>query len=178
MQGFLEQLRQEFYALRTGAAGNSAAFARLNQLDGIVNALEQHKAIKGNMARQEDIDNEKDEDMRQLIKEENEIYSNLLRKTEQQLMSELLTLADDEYYPAVIFEVNAGVGGQEAMLFAQELYEMYTNHFEFMGWDYEVLDQDYTDIGGELLVFIKEIQFHIIKYSTFSARSSSCQPDC
>ena len=44
-------------------------------------------------------------------------------------------------------EVSAGVGGQEAMLFAKELFQMYTNYANFQKWSFEIVEYDKTDIG-------------------------------
>ncbi|EDV32015.1 uncharacterized protein Dana_GF14253 [Drosophila ananassae] len=148
MQGYLECLRQEYYGLRVSAGGNSKAYARLAQLEGVVTALEQRRVLERNITSAQDMELEKDEDMRSLMQEENAIYTDLLSKQEQTLLRELLAMADDEVYPALIFGINAGAGGQEAMLFAQELYEMYTNYFEHKGWDYEEFAHETTDIGG------------------------------
>lgn len=148
LQGYLESLRQEYYALRVSAAGNSNHYARLTRLDGVVHALEQYRALQSNISSEQDIAAEKDEEMRTLMQEENDVYKNLQVKQEETMLQELLTLAGDEIYPALIFEVNAGAGGQEAMLFAQKLYDMYTGYFEHMGWDYEQFAYETTDIGG------------------------------
>lgn len=148
LQQFLESLRQEFYDLRVNSNGSAKEYQRMNQLSDIVKMLEQHRALQGNMASKEDIEAEKDEDMRQLIEEENQVYSDLMKKTELELLTKMQNLADGEYYPSLIFEVNAGAGGQEAMLFAKELLDMYTSYFDNNGWDYEVLAEDTTDIGG------------------------------
>ncbi|KAM8715816.1 hypothetical protein ACLKA7_002803 [Drosophila subpalustris] len=148
LQGYLESLRQEYYALRVSAAGNTKEYARLSRLDSVVNSLEKHRALQRNITSDQDLAAEKDEDMRALMQEENELYTYLLRKQEDAMLQELLTLADDEVYPALIFEVNAGAGGQEAMLFAQELYDMYIGYFEHMGWEYEEFAYETTDIGG------------------------------
>ncbi|XP_030377297.1 peptide chain release factor 1-like, mitochondrial [Scaptodrosophila lebanonensis] len=148
LQKYLENLRGEYYALRVNTAGNSHAYARMARLEGVVNALERQRALERNLTSKHDLDKETDEDMRKLMEEENEVYTDLIRKQEEVILQELLLLADDENYPAVIFEVNAGAGGQEAMLFAKELYEMYTNYFEHMGWDFEEYAYETTDIGG------------------------------
>lgn len=148
MQGYLECLRQEYYGLRVTAGGNSKAYARLAQLEGVVTALEQRRVLERNITSAQDMELEKDEDMRSLMEEENAIYTDLLSKQEHTLLKELLAMADDEVYPALIFGLNAGAGGQEAMLFAQELYEMYTNYFDYKGWDYEEFAHETTDIGG------------------------------
>ncbi|ALC38401.1 CG5705 [Drosophila busckii] len=120
----------------------------MSKLDGVVNCLEQHRALQRNITSEQDLAAEKDEDMRALMREENNVYTDLLQKQEQSMLQELLTLSDDEHYPALIFEVNAGAGGQEAMLFAQELYDMYTSYFDHMGWEYEQFSYETTDIGG------------------------------
>ncbi|XP_017853994.2 peptide chain release factor 1-like, mitochondrial [Drosophila busckii] len=148
LQTYLEALRQEYYALRVTAAGNNSAYVRMSKLDGVVNCLEQHRALQRNITSEQDLAAEKDEDMRALMREENNVYTDLLQKQEQSMLQELLTLSDDEHYPALIFEVNAGAGGQEAMLFAQELYDMYTSYFDHMGWEYEQFSYETTDIGG------------------------------
>lgn len=48
----------------------------------------------------------------------------------------------------VIFEVTAGVGGQEAMLFAGELFAMYEAFVRRHGWAWDVLSHDTTDLGS------------------------------
>ncbi|XP_061387663.1 peptide chain release factor 1-like, mitochondrial [Musca vetustissima] len=148
LQQLLESLRIEFYDLRVNSSGGQKEYQRMNQLSDIVKMLEQHRALQGNMTSKEEIEAEKDSDMRQLIEEENQVYADLMKKTEENLLSKMLLLADSEYYPSLIFEVNAGAGGQEAMLFARELYDMYINYFDNNGWDYDVLAEDITDIGG------------------------------
>ncbi|XP_064547610.1 peptide chain release factor 1-like, mitochondrial [Drosophila montana] len=148
LQAYLESLRQEYYALRVNAAGNSSLYARLTRLDPVVNSLEKHRALQRNITPEQDLAAEKDEDMRALMLEENKVYAELLRKQEDAMLQELLALSDHEDYPSLIFEVNAGAGGQEAMLFAQELYDMYTSYFEHMGWEYEQFAHETTDIGG------------------------------
>lgn len=48
----------------------------------------------------------------------------------------------------IMMEVTAGVGGQEAMIFTQELFEMYNSFANFKGWNCEVADHWHTDIGN------------------------------
>lgn len=47
----------------------------------------------------------------------------------------------------VALEVSAGVGGQEAMLFCQEVFDMYQGFAEYMGWTTKLTDYETTDIG-------------------------------
>ena len=56
----------------------------------------------------------------------------------------------------VIIEIRGGAGGEEAALFANSLYRMYTMYAESMGWKQEVLNSNETELGG-----FKEISFSI-----------------
>ncbi|XP_036321800.1 peptide chain release factor 1 isoform X1 [Rhagoletis pomonella] len=145
-QKYLESLRVEFYNLRANPTAQSQS--RLNRLDGVVSALEQYRLLKTKIASKEDICNEKDEEMRMLLLEENKVYGDLLLQTEEELFNQMLVLTEDQQFDSIIFEVNAGAGGQEAMLFARELFDMYTNYFDYNGWAYEIIDNEGTDIGG------------------------------
>lgn len=65
-------------------------------------------------------------------------------------MDELLS-NEDESISDVIVEVSAGVGGQEAMLFASELNTLYYNYFSFCGWQFELANVEETEIGTAIL---------------------------
>ncbi|XP_067621310.1 peptide chain release factor 1 isoform X2 [Eurosta solidaginis] len=146
MQKYLESLRIEFYSLRTNPTATT--MPRINKLDGVITALEKYRLLKCKCASREDIENEKDEEMRQLLLEENKVYGDILRQTEEELLNQMLLLAEGHTCNSIIFEVTAGVGGQEAMIFASELFDMYLNYFEYNGWSYEIIDNDETLIGG------------------------------
>lgn len=47
----------------------------------------------------------------------------------------------------VVVEVSAGVGGQEAMLFCQEIFDMYLSYAQYRGWEEETIDYETTEIG-------------------------------
>lgn len=49
---------------------------------------------------------------------------------------------------SIYFEIRAGVGGEEAALFARDLWNMYLKYFEKKGFKVKVLDENYTDLGG------------------------------
>lgn len=92
-------------------------------------------------------DAEADPEMRQLIEEE--IAALSARKDSLQKKIEDMLLVDpEEDFDNVILEVRAGVGGEEAALFAGDLYRMYTKFAEDQGWKVETLDFNATDKGG------------------------------
>ena len=59
-------------------------------------------------------------------------------------------------HAALIVEIRAGTGGDEAALFARDLYEMYRRFAERMGWKFEVLDMEATELGG-----FREVSFSV-----------------
>lgn len=63
------------------------------------------------------------------------------------LIYELISLEEGEVINDVVLEVTAGVGGQEAMLFAQKLNMLYTNYTNFNNWTYDVVNFEQSDIG-------------------------------
>ena len=63
---------------------------------------------------------------------------------------------EDQKINAVIVEIRAGVGGEEAALFANDLFRMYTRYAQFQDWKAETLDIKQTDING-----LKEVVFEI-----------------
>lgn len=74
----------------------------------------------------------------------------LQKRYDAQLESikERVVTADDAAISSVILEVRAGTGGDEAALFARDLYEMYLRYCESKGYRVEVLDQSLSDMGG------------------------------
>ncbi|MEX1306269.1 MAG: peptide chain release factor 1 [Rhodovibrionaceae bacterium] len=107
-----------------------------------------------NQARQElsdlDVlraDPESDSEMRKMAEEEYYALRDRLPELEQEIM--LLLLPKDEADARnAILEVRAGTGGEEAALFAAELFAMYKRYADSQGWRFEVLDYTDTGIGG------------------------------
>jgi len=96
-----------------------------------------------------------DEDMRNLAQEDLEKLNPLAVKLEAELKN-LLVPKDPRDRRNVIIEIRAGTGGDEAGLFAADLFRMYTHYAENHRWTVEVLSQNETGIGG-----LKEIIFMI-----------------
>jgi len=96
-----------------------------------------------------------DEDMRNLAQEDLEKLQPLSIKLEEELKN-LLVPKDPRDKRNVIIEIRAGTGGDEAGLFAADLFRMYTHYAENHRWEVEVLSQNETGIGG-----MKEIIFMI-----------------
>lgn len=90
---------------------------------------------------------ESDPDMRELAREEIALLEPDREELEAQL-KELLTPKDPEDEKDVIFEIRSGTGGDEAALFAGDLYRMYGRYFSEQGWEVEILDESPGTVGG------------------------------
>ncbi len=93
------------------------------------------------------LEEENDEEMRELAKEELNTARAQVEELEQQLKI-LLLPKDPNDDRDVIVEIRAGAGGEEAALFAAEIYRMYVHYAERKNWKVELLDVDETGIGG------------------------------
>lgn len=96
-----------------------------------------------------------DKELQLLAKDELEAAE----KEEERLVEEiqeLLLSKDGDAHRGVIMEIRAGTGGDEAALFAADLYRMYTRYANIKGWVIEVFDSSSTDLGG-----FKEIVFSV-----------------
>ncbi len=121
--------------------------------------VEKYKEYKNAKQSEEDslaiLDEESDEEMRELAKEELNEAKKAIERCEQELKILLLPKdANDD--KNVVVEIRAGVGGEEAALFAYELYRMYQHYAEKKRWQTELISIDDTGIGG-----IKDVTFMI-----------------
>lgn len=74
-----------------------------------------------------------------------------LRKERESIWEDLLAYTvggDDSHRTRCVMEIRAGTGGDEAALFARDLFEMYRRHAEQIGWKTEVMDASPTEMGG------------------------------
>ena len=114
----------------------------------IVEAYKEYKECKQNI---EDslamLEEESDEEMRELAKEELNDSKSRLEELEGELKI-LLLPKDPNDDKNVIVEIRAGAGGEEAALFAAEIYRMYVHYAESRRWKVETLEADETGIGG------------------------------
>lgn len=124
-------------------------------LEEIVEKSKQFQKVLKSIKESETLLESDDEELRTLV--EQELSS--LRKASEKLETELKNLLipkDSRDNRNVIMEIRAGTGGDEAGLFAAELFRMYSRYAESKRWDIEVLSQNETGIGG-----LKEIIFII-----------------
>ena len=129
----------------------------------IVDAYKQYKQAKQDV---EDslalLDEESDEEMKELAKEELADAKKRIEEPEQELKI-LLLPKDPNDEKNVIVEIRAGAGGDEAALFASELYRMYVHYAESQHWKTEMINVSESGIGG-----MKEVEFMITGHGAYS----------
>ena len=101
------------------------------------------------------IQEEKDQEMRELARQELKELEARLESRKEKLKT-LLVPKDPLDEKNIIMEIRAGTGGEEAALFASDLYRMYSRFAETRGWKFEIMNSNETELGG-----IKEIVFSI-----------------
>lgn len=134
-----------------------------SDLTPIVEAYKRYKKAKQDI---EDslmmLEEENDEDMREMLKEELAGAKDEVEKLEEELKI-LLLPKDPNDDKNVIVEIRAGAGGDEAALFAAELYRMYVHYAEKRRWKIELMNVDEIGIGG-----MKDVNFMISGSGAYS----------
>lgn len=114
----------------------------------LVEAYQEYKKAKQDI---EDslmlLEEEKDEEMREMVKEELSDARKRVEELERELKI-LLLPKDPNDDKNIILEIRAGAGGDEAALFASELYRMYVNYAESQKWKVEIISLNENGIGG------------------------------
>ena len=119
----------------------------LSEIEPLVERFREYKAVAQSIAQTEEIVSAGDAEMRQLAHEE---LKSLVAQRDA-LLAEikiLLVPKDPNDQKNVVLEIRAGTGGDEAALFAAELFRMYSKYAERRGWKIEVLSSNETGVGG------------------------------
>ncbi len=148
-------------------ANNQERFRRLmkeqSDLTPLVEAYREYKKcsqdVEDSLAMLEE---ESDEDMREMLKEELSAAKKRIEELEQD-MKVLLLPKDPNDDKNVIVEIRAGAGGDEAALFAAEIYRMYVHYAEGKRWKVETMEVEEIGIGG-----MKSVTFMITGAGAYS----------
>ncbi|XP_017757503.1 PREDICTED: peptide chain release factor 1 [Eufriesea mexicana] len=111
----------------------------------------------------------KDEEIKNLVKEEELTYTQQLLQIDQEILNITLGYIDIEHYNNVIMEIVPGVGGQEAMVFAKDLLNMYISYFKHLEFSYEIIEMLDSGIGGlrkAVLLISNSNAFKKLKYES------------
>ncbi len=112
--------------------------------------VEQYHAyaeLLGNLNTAKEMLKEEDQDMREMARAELEELEPQVSEMEEKIKYMLIP-KDPEDDKDVLFEIRSGTGGDEASLFAGDLYRMYTRFFETQGFKVEVVEENEGTVGG------------------------------
>jgi peptide chain release factor 1 len=134
----------------------------LSELEPVVLKFREYQQVQRDFAGAEELVRGSDADMRELAQEE----LKSLEGRREQLTGELRLLLipkDPNDERNVLLEIRAGTGGDEAALFAADLFRMYTRYTERQGWKLEVLSSSESGVGG-----LKEVIASITGHGAYS----------
>ena len=139
--------------------GNMDKFMKINKeyknLEPIAKAHDEYKQLMDGIAEcREILDSSDDPDLREMAKEELGI---LLEKQEpmEEDIKQLLIPKDPEDEKDCIVEIRSGTGGDEAAIFAGDLFRMYERFIDKMGWRKEIVTMNESEAGGYSKVFLQ-----------------------
>ncbi len=127
------------------------------ELQPIIEAYNEYKVILGNIdSTKELLKTEKDDEFREMAKEE---LNDLIKRRDniEEEIRLMLIPSDPQDSKNAIVEIRAGTGGDEASIFAGDLYRMYSKFTETKGWKIELVDVTEGTVGGfkEVIIEIK-----------------------
>ncbi len=128
----------------------------------IISKYREYKEVNMHINEAKEMLNESDEELRQLAKEELNINTQKLENIKNDIKI-LLIPKDPNDDKNVIVEIRGGAGGDEANIFAGDLYRMYSRYAERKRWKTEIMTSTPSDMGG-----FKEISFMIIGKGAYS----------
>jgi len=174
----LEGVKQRFVEVgelltNPGVLSDMERYISLNReykdLQPIIEAYEKYKLALSNINNAKDLLSvEKDEEMREMAKAELDSLSEKIPEMEEEIKL-LLIPADPEDDKNAVVEIRAGTGGDEASIFAGDLFRMYSKFFEQKGWKAEINRYSEGTAGGykEIVMRVKgDGVYGIMKYES------------
>ncbi len=152
----LEDIQDRYYYLEEKLSdpdvlSDMKQFAKINKeykdLSEIVDTFKEYKLTAANIESAREMLKDTDPEMKEMAQLELETLQPTLTELDEKIKY-LLIPKDPEDSKDVIFEIRSGTGGDEASIFAGDLYRMYNKYFETQGWKTEVLDENPGSVGG------------------------------
>ena len=132
-------------------------------LEDVVNMYREHEATSKSLEETESmLEDNLDDDMREMVKQEIGDLQEKISEIEEDLKVALIP-KDENDDKDIIMEIRAGAGGDEAGLFAADLFRMYSRYAQEKGWNVEIINANESGIGG-----FKEVVFEVKGKDVFS----------
>ncbi len=125
----------------------TALSREFSELEPVIASFDSFRRMTSELAETEELAEDEDPEMRELAREDSERLQDALSEEEQQLKA-LLLPKDPNDASNVFLEIRAGTGGDEAAIFAGDLFRMYGKYAESQGWRMEILSERAGEHGG------------------------------
>ena len=168
-----EEVKKEYKKLEADLADSSitsdpnklkTTSQKYSQLEKVVKKITELESTEKQLAESKGmLTNESDADLFEIAQQDVESLTELKGNLEKDI-KELLTPQDPMAKKDIIMEIRPGAGGDEAALFAAELFRMYSHYAEKQGWKTKILSANKTEIGG-----FKEIIFEITGQNVYGS---------
>ena len=122
----------------------------------VVDFYRKLKKLEAEIEENKHLLSEKDEEIKKLAKEEINILSQERERVEGEIKNSLIP-KDPNDEKNILIEIRAGTGGDEAGLFASDMFRMYAKFAEMNGWKVDILSRNFTGVGGfkEIIALIE-----------------------
>lgn len=142
---------------------------RHTELRGLLAVFDELKRLENDIANSKDmVEKEKDESMKAFLSEQVTETESKIKKTKSKLQTMLIP-SDPADEKNVILEIRAGTGGDEAALFAGDLFRMYSRYAERKGWKVSVLSSNVSGIDGIKEMIARIEGDNVYKYLKFES---------
>lgn len=152
----LEAIQDRYHYLEQQLAdpdiiGDMTKFKKVSkeykELEDVVNVLNEYKELLGNIQTAKEMIKEPDPELQEMAQDELEALLPQQNILEEKIKF-LLIPKDPDDSKDIIVEIRSGTGGDEASIFAGDLYRMYSRYFEKYGWKVEVVSANEGTVGG------------------------------
>ena len=178
LSGQLQAIKERYFQLQEQLGDpelvkDMSKFRKLNKdykdMQPVVQAYETYTTVLGNIAdSRQIIQNEKDAELKEMAREQLDQLEVEKENLEKEIRI-LLLPKDPEDEKDAILEIRAGTGGDEAALFAGDLYKMYQRFCDARGWQTEIININESEQGGykEIVLEVRgENTYGILKYES------------
>ncbi len=152
----LEGIENRYYYLEERLSdpvvlSDMTQFAKINKeykdLSSLITVYHKYKEVGAAIDSAKTMLLDVDDEMKAMAQDELDELTPQYEELKEEL-EVLLIPKDPEDTKDVVFEIRSGTGGDEASIFAGDLYKMYTRYFESQGWRFEVIDENPGTVGG------------------------------
>ncbi|XP_072293446.1 peptide chain release factor 1-like, mitochondrial [Eucyclogobius newberryi] len=158
LQEYLKQVENEYKDSLNAVSTNEleeypgeeeqrAKRTKVSRLSPVIQSIRELKAKEKEIAEIEVLLKDEDQALRELAEQEREACLRDIQALRQKIL-DLLLPEEDADLNDLVLEVTAGVGGQEAMLFTAEVFDMYQGFAQYQDWSFDILEYMSSELGG------------------------------